>query len=92
MDSMDRNPKQGNEGQAASDRSRQRTLSEFLKPRPSGATLDTQLDDSVLLMQEGQEPWPNAQAMDSYISTQQNGFRDSVVPSGSLLDTPAHDC
>ena len=39
-------------------------------------------------MQEGQDPWQDAQVMNSYISTQQWGFRDSVE---FLLDTPAHE-
>ena len=45
--------------------SRQRTLSEFLEPRPRESVLETQLEDSVLVMPNGQDPWPEAQQLSS---------------------------
>ena len=68
--------------------SRQRTLSEFLDPRPRESELENQLEDSVLVMPNGQDPWPEAQQLSSHYSPEHWGFRDSLE---SLVNTPGQE-
>ena len=83
VDSMDKNYNREGSEQNSLGRQRQRTLSEFLEARPSINVLETQLDDSVLGLPNSQNPWSEAQQMDSEYHPQHWGFGDSVE---SLLE------
>ena len=57
-------------------------------PRPRESVLETQLEDSVLVMPNGQDPWPEAQQLSSHYSPEHWGFRDSLE---SLVNTPGQE-
>ena len=108
VDSMDRITTEKEANKISSGRQRQRTLSEFLEARPSINMLETQLDDSVLVLPNGQNPWSEAQQLDSEHHPQHWGLRDSVeslledsaLRQGNALETaageperkPTHPC